>query len=612
MASSIKSLLGKKGWTGEEVGKALIASLLNDIKNQGREYEPLFTQADFDKMESSLSTDRDFLAYGVYRDIYSSLVDTYNRASGLCQQFYNGYYRYLMHLKDAMTADEALQEVENYPLIMTAEQYTRLQKETLERKKMFGESYYTLLFSLLEDFLNALDNGEADKVPADIRQAIEATKTEPAKGHALYSSYNELMGEGYYTLPDGRRSDKMTTEEWQEALKEFYLKSHSLTIDGKQASPEETLKYYNQERLLKGYELFFNGVDGIKEAFKEATGKDLGEGQDEEILGELSRILEGTGKAPANPDSKALAEFLGENSPTEWHIYTDAPEGLTAYDLLDLITDSSRYAETDEKEHLKTFKNEYPTLYTALDAYIREAIPKAKSLKATQLYKDFIGWGELAELKIADFETLLQPADEDIIQLLQERGLKFADQRRAFIRGIAIIQNPQSWNIDENGNYIGASVVNPLRKFETIENLGNDNNARLELDALRNNLFIPALSYIYAFNALVELVGAVYDIDGMEEAKVKTALYESQLEAFNSTLYMFYYNVYGDKEEQTRKRELIKELFVPVYIERLKPTEEDIADMKVKLSKLGTSTTARKTLSDFDSLIAELNNGEGA
>ena len=108
MANSIKSLLSKKGWTGKEVGKALIASLLNDIRYQGQEHELLFTQADFDKMESSLSTDRDYLAYGVYRDIYSSIVDTYNRGQRLYQQLYNGYYRYVMHLQGAMKADNAL------------------------------------------------------------------------------------------------------------------------------------------------------------------------------------------------------------------------------------------------------------------------------------------------------------------------------------------------------------------------------------------------------------------------------------------------------------------------------------------------------------------------
>ena len=34
--NQLKNLLKKKGWTGEEVGKLLIASMLNDIKQQGQ------------------------------------------------------------------------------------------------------------------------------------------------------------------------------------------------------------------------------------------------------------------------------------------------------------------------------------------------------------------------------------------------------------------------------------------------------------------------------------------------------------------------------------------------------------------------------------------------
>jgi len=92
--NQIKSLLSKKGWTGEEVGKLLIASMLNDIKQQGQgENTPLFSQADFEKMESSLNSDFDYLSYGVYRELYSSIIDSFNRGQGLCQQFYNGFSR---------------------------------------------------------------------------------------------------------------------------------------------------------------------------------------------------------------------------------------------------------------------------------------------------------------------------------------------------------------------------------------------------------------------------------------------------------------------------------------------------------------------------------------
>ena len=610
MANSIKSLLSKKGWTGEEVGKALIASLLNDIRYQGQEHELLFTQADFDKMESSLSTDRDYLAYGVYRDIYSSIVDTYNRGQGLYQQFYNGYYRYVMHLQGAMKADNALKQAEYYPLIMTEEQYRKAERETVEEKKRFGESFYSLVFTLLEYFLNALDNGE--KVPADIAKAIEATKKEPAKGHALYSSYNELMGEGYYTLPDGTRSDQMTSEEWQEALKKLYLSSHKLTINGRPATAEETIQHYNGNRLLKGWELFFRGADAIKEAYRERTGKELPEAGDQEILDELELVLDGIGKDPYNPLRSSLYELYTEETPTEWHYYTEAPEGLTAYDLLDLIIDESgSYADlAEQKAKLKAFKTEYKDLYTALEAYIKENVPRAGELKPAQLYKDFIGWGELAEHKIGGFESLLATNTREIIEYLGRQGLKFADRKRAMFRGIAIIQQPESYQLTESGDY--KEATNPLSGLDSIDNIAEDNQKRIEIEELQHHLFIPALSYLYAYNALIELIGAVYDIDGIEVAKVDTSYFESQLEGFNGLLYNFYYTVDGDKEEKARKRELIKEVFSPVYAEDYKPTAEAIATVKEELSKLGISSTARKKLKDFESLIAELDNGEGA
>lgn len=597
MANNIKNLLSKKGWTGTEVGKALVASIIHDIRHQSEPgYKPLFSQSDFDKMESSLNTERDYLAYGVYRDIYSGLIDAYNRGQGLYQQFYNGYFRYLMHLQGAIKADNALKQAEYYPLIMTEEQYRKAEFETIEEKKRIGESFYSLIFTLLEYFLNALDKGESEKVPADIAKAIEATKKEPAKGHALYSSYNELMGEGYYSLPDGRRSDQMTSEEWQKALEGLYLSTHKLTI--------------NDNRLIKGWELFFRGADAIKDTYREQTGKELPEADEQEILEELELVLDGIGKAPYSPLRNSLYELCAEETPTEWHYYTEAPEGLTAYDLLDLITDSSAYAKTDNKAHLKQFKTEYKALYNALEAYIKENVPRAGQLKPAQLYKEFIGWGELAEHKVGNFESLLATNTREIIEHLGRQGLKFADRKRAMFRGIAIIQQPESYQLTENGDY--KEAINPLSGLDSLDNIAEDNQKCIEIEELQHHLFIPALSYLYAYNALIELIGAVYDIDGIEVAKFDTSYFESQLEGFNVLLYSFYYNVYGDKEEKARKRELIKEVFSPVYAEDYKPTEEAIATVKEELSKLGISSTARKTLKDFESLIAKLDNGEGA
>ena len=165
MARKIDSLLNKKGWTGVEVGKALVASIIHDIRHQSEpDYKPLFSQSDFDKMESSLNTERDYLAYGVYRDLYSGLIDAYNRGQGQHQQFYNGYYRYAMHLKDCTVAEQTLQTAELTPYVMTQEQYNKLKEQRETTLKGFTESFSRLLFTLLSHIMS-----NPEDAPEDIR-----------------------------------------------------------------------------------------------------------------------------------------------------------------------------------------------------------------------------------------------------------------------------------------------------------------------------------------------------------------------------------------------------------------------------------------------------------
>ena len=287
MARKIDSLLNKKGWTGVEVGKALVASIIHDIRHQSEpDYKPLFSQSDFDKMESSLNTERDYLAYGVYRDLYSGLIDAYNRGQGQHQQFYNGYYRYAMHLKDCTVAEQTLQTAELTPYVMTQEQYNKLKEQRETTLRGFTESFSGLLFTLLSHIMDSPEDA-----PEAIRTAIEATKKEAVTNERILSSYCEVYGMGYYQLPDGTRSDSFEGEGWQEKLKEEYLKTHKLRINGKPASFEDTVLHYNTERRLKGYELYFNGIDAVKKLYEEHTGKELQPEDEVGIMKALESLL---------------------------------------------------------------------------------------------------------------------------------------------------------------------------------------------------------------------------------------------------------------------------------------------------------------------------------
>jgi len=606
----LDKLLKKKGWTGEEVGKLLIASMLNDIKQQGQaEKEPLFSQSDFEKMESSLTSDRDYLTYGVYRDLYSSIIDSFNRGQGLYQQFYNGFSRLFSELREVQTADNAQKANDDTPLIMTESQYKRLEAEAVQTLKGRKESYYSLLFYILEKSLDA-----GDEAPEPIRTAIEATKEIPAEKITFSRSYNEQMGEGYHSLPDGRRSDQMTSEEWQKALEEECLRTHKLTINGEPASTEETIREYNIDRLIKSYELFFKGAKAIREFVLERTGKEL-DGTDEEIEEALDGIIDYVGKARYNPNAEKIEEALGFSTPAEWHTYEELPEGLTAYDLLHLIAESSSYEETDEKKHLKAFKTEYKELYTALNAYIEENVPKARGLKPNQLYKDIVSWGELADAGIIGYSSLIQPDDREIVQIWTE-GEDTTENKskrlRAGRRGIAILRNPASYQTDENGDYI--EKKSPLPFFLSLYTLEGDGDKIAEINSHIDNLIYPALSYLYAFNSLMGIIGKVYDLPELEEvARFDTRIFESHMSGYNGMLYLFYHNVYGNEEEKQRKRAIIKEIFRPLEADTLKPSQEAIEEVTAELTKLGFSSDARKKLRYLDAFIERLmNSREGA
>lgn len=608
--NQLKNLLKKKGWTGKEVGQLLIASMLNDIKQQKQEEKtPLFSQSDFEKMESSLTSDRDYISYGVYRDLYSSIIDSFNRGQGLYQQFYNGFSRLFTELREVENADNAQKSIDDTPLIMTESQYNRLEAEAVQTLRGYKESYYSLLFYILEKFLDA-----GDKAPEPIRTAIEATKKIPAEKVSFSSSYNEQMGEGYYTLPDGRRSDQLTSEEWQQALLDTFLNNHKLTINEKPATAEETVKHFNQKRLIKSYELFFKGAKAIRELTLERTGKEL-PFTDEEIEEALNDTIDYVGKARYNPTAEQIAEALDFSTPTKWHTYEELPEGLTAYDLLDLITDSSRYGETDPKKHLKAFKAEYTELYNALNAYIEERVPNARGLKPNQLYKDIVSWGELADAGIIGYISLVQPDNNQIVDIWtgKEDTTENKSRRlRAGFKGIAILKNPYSHQTDENGDYI--ETKSPLLYFQNLYTLEGDGDKIATIHGYSHSLIYPALGYLYAFNALMEIIGNVYDLPELAEvARYDTSTFESKMSAFNNFLYIFYHDVYGNEEEQEHKRAIIKEVFSPLEADTLKPSQEAIEEVTEELTKLGLSSDARKKLKYLDAFIDHLmNSGEGA
>lgn len=601
-------LLKKKSWTGKEVGKLLIASMLNDIKQLGqKEKTLLFSQSDFEKIESSITSDKDYITYGVYRDLYTSIIDSFNRGQSLYQQFYNGFHRLLFELRETQNTDTAQANMDRTPLIMTDSQYKRLKEKAVKTLSGYKESFCSLIFGCLNSFLGSEESYTKKEAPA-IWEALEATKKIPATGNRFLPLYNATYRNGYYSLPDGRRSDQMTSEEWDKTLQEEFLKNHKLFINGEPATAKETIKEYNESRRIKSYELFFKGANAIREFVLERTKKEL-DGTDEEIEKAINDVTESN--IHLNPKAEQIVEALDFSPHTKWHTYEEPPEDLTLYDLLELYHEEYLGTfKSDEKETLKHLKEDIPNLYDALKNYIENKVPQARGLKANQLYKYIISWGELAATNFTGFSETLNPSDIDIINIATEgedTTQNKSKRLRTILRGIAILQNPSESQIDKNGDYI--EKKNPILFLHSLYTLEKETTTIENLHGYIDNLIYPALAYLYAFNSLMEIMSKVYDLPELAEVvRYDTKLFESKMEGFNTILYIFYHEVYGNEAEKQRKRAIIKKVFRPLEADILKPSQKAIEEITEELTKLGFSSDARKKLKYLDAFIDHLTN----
>lgn len=605
--SSIKQLLNKKGWTGEEVGKAFIASLIDDIKHIGEQHTPLFSQEELKKMVNSL-TDREKNIYFFYQDLCGSIAHTYDFTQAQYQQFYNGFYRCLYNLRQCQIADETKRLLDAAPLIMTQSQYDKEKSEAEAREKSFKTSVYGIMMSLIAYYI------EDEDAPKDIRKAIDETDNEPATNPVMLSTYNERYGQGYYTLEDGRRSDQMSEEEWQQALEET-------------GAAQAFYWDKNPDALMTSYKLFFEGIGKFKEAYKKKFGEALTEERATTLFKEMEtitryrtphllfdtgfekgRIQKGECPLKNLNDIYCLLQLVGISveAKVEWHYYTEPPTDLTKYDLL--LDEAYEDLKGDGKEFLKYFKEDYPKLYKTLEAFIKEHIPTAKDIKPTQYTKDLISWGELAENHIGKYQRMVTADEWSIRGNWDEDETAQAQSKRnkSWYGGIAILQNPSKGQVDENGNYIDEEIYNSLCVHD-IERLYNSS-IRIEQEADYNRLLIPALSFLTAYNTLIDIIQELYHIKDLEEVKIDLSAINNQINAYNDFLYTFYSFVYGSGEEIERKRDLIKEVFKPIPLEEITPTETAIEKVKsvfAGISKSSGDTDKIKNLSPFITTLQE-------
>lgn len=597
MTIQIKQILKKKRLTGDDVGKALVYSVISDIA-YGEEPLP-FTQARFEIMEGSLTKEEDISTYSVYKSIYEGILESYNEGLGKESQYNNGYHILTSPLRDYIDSEYRIATAELVPYVMTQAQYRTILENAQKKVRNLGVSYYDILCDLIFYFIE-----NPSTAPEDIKEALEATKKQPVNNKRVMEAYCKHEGLGYYILPDGTRSDELTGEEWKQKLTE--------------EAPAKTMTPGIPNEVLKGYELFYKGEDYVKELYKKQTGNDLPPEEIKNIEEYLSSnyffdnpVINRV--APRSETALQIYHIIRDSlgSGAKWFYYSEPPFDLSKYDILKNhgINFYDGTHNPDKKTHFSEFKRDYPALSKALISYIKEAIPQTRELKPTQYKKDIITVGELANLEVGRYQS--RCTEENRFLIIQELAETEEDtlenllkRRRILHNGIVISQDAGSTQLTENGNFRDDFILSFSRNnLDISTSLPDDKTIKL----CRDHLIIPTLRYIYGYNSLMKIIGNLFDMKEMEDLAIDTTAIEKEVAYINKQIYLLYYNVFGTDKEKALKRKLIKKTFLPIYDTDIKPTARAINTLTRELTEAKDNhDLLNQKLKDFGTLIDKL------
>lgn len=588
---NINTLLNKKAWKGEEVGKALIASLIHDIEMSGRkDWKPLFPQAEFNKMVDSLKTEVQIGKYLVYEKIYSAVINSYNRCQALQQQYYHGYYRLLGELERVFQGNNNIKAVEQYPLIMTEAQYRRTNEAVWKENSARKATFTDILFEYLQ---YCIDNPA--EAPASILEALEACKEETADNERMLAAYKaEGNGDWHYILPDGTDSAEVSQEEWQQAVKRAWIAGKE-NPDAAE-SIDDILSLTNLTQRVKTLEAMYAGEDALRAYYEEVAGEPFDESEGYSLLEAAEEAI----------NEKRTDEFIQAKRAENLYeaVYEEHP--ISKYDLLTgdfMLEYYSGRAEEEElspEEQLEEFKADYPKLYKALQDETKALLGVTGKARLKKYYT----WGELAEKGLLNYITMVEPTDEQIIDYYKRQAEKKKGRiSRAEYGGIAILCDGSTRNVDKKtGDYI-----EPEQIYADLSALDNMTIEDAEFIAqCQDALIIPAYKSMLAFNKLIDILAELYNVPDLKGAKIDLLPLREKAKAYNVLLYFLYADISGTPEEKHNRRKMLQDSFQIIDLESIRISEERAEDIKERLAELKVTRAAAMEIKKFEQFIDEL------
>lgn len=597
---NINKLLQKKKITGEEVGKAVIASLCYTYKSmlQGKGEQTLFSNADLQRMLKSVDTREDITAYNRYI-AFNRFIIRINPIVIAHEQFLDAVIHKLLGiLGNANTNEDYLEQIAQMPTIMTQKQFNELAESRKEEyfKDDNGQEGYYNLFNILEYAITTLVNDYIanPKKKSPVKDILKKYQREPVTDERILAKYNEVMGNGYYTLADsGIRSDEVTAEEWQKLIKTDKMKE--LLEDAKSD--------YIMNRILNREHAIFNGMSE-KEAEAEQNAEDIANGL-------FKRVI--------------------------WHYYEEPPKDLSKYDILstgDLFEyypsivgeyKNEDNAEAELAEQAKAFCTEFKEIVETVIADLDKNF--FKQMLADIMSEDNVSSKDIAYKKSIFSET---PFERWLTTLVKRRslynmgfyGMGFIDEDsyildgNGFFKGVAILREGCerfNFNLDENGYYKQPEVYNLMGVSIGLEQFTEENPDYIEAYEKIEKDLNTVEEYIYYLQGINVAFDMAIDYTGIEELalfKTNVESFKARTEAINNLVVMLYNKIaksnYQSEEKKQTKLEVIKNVFRPIK------TDYEIPQENIEKAKAMIQDQLKAFATDngvFEGLLTTLDRG---
>lgn len=599
----VKRLLSKKGWTGEETGKALILDLIDSYKRTlagERDPKPLFPREKITAMLHGFRASRtDIEAYNRYINLQNWIMQYQAVANANLQRFNSCFNEFISIHNAAESAENEYRFIERLPRIITQKQYEELKAKRIEEQldpdgdgtDAIGDNVFALILRLIEYYAREL---EAKPKAANPLKAIKKKYSgRPVENRAYILGYNKEMGAGYYTLPDGTRSDEVEDSVWQERLLHY-----SPDLQRLKAEAEEGYAY--QEGSLS-----------YERITKEARAAHMGEPKPEE-----GRRV------------------------TVWHMYEEAPEGLDKWELIRADAEGDAYFSeyipaltggdiTPEAfiADAEAFKKEFPELveaiFKALNAmgytYGEESAEKPlSSIPVEEWETTVFTWRELYNASFPGFREEIE-SDFQI----------FNGDKRALVNGVAVIR-PSDFllkpingrtcaAIDENGYFVepdGETLFSNL--FGLNAYLPDNPESGDNIDRIERNraTLEESIRFLIGYDTALELIADEIGIPEFTIFKADGERCLSRTKALNGLFDLLYTHIdgiaYRDKERKAAKLQALRDVFYPIDTDAFKVSEgrrKKAAEMLEGLQAFGDGKTGNSPGFDFLMLLTGLEGG---